>query len=166
MAVDYGLSLGFQSDSLIKALLITQFVGFPAALVLGKLGQKIGAKSGILIGIAVYAAVTVWGYMMQSEWEFYVLAVVIGLVQGGVQALSRSLFAKIIPEKQSSEFFGFYNMVGKFAAVLGPALMGIVAYVTGSTRVSILSLLVLLIGGAFLLVKLDVKQAQINVKNL
>lgn len=166
MAVDYGLSLGFKSDSLIKALLITQFVGFPSALVFGKIGQKIGAKTGILIGIAFYVAVTIWGYFMQEEWEFYVLAVVIGLVQGGVQALSRSLFAKIIPVSQSSEFFGFYNMVGKFAAVLGPALMGMVAYFTGSTRVSILSLLILLIGGGILLTQLDEKQAQKNVANL
>lgn len=127
MAVDYGLSLGFPRSSLIIALLITQFVGFPSALAFGRLGSRIGAKRGIYLALAVYLAVTVWGAFMTRPAEFYVLAAVVGLVQGGIQALSRSFFAGLIPGGRSAEFFGFYNMVGKFAVVLGPALMGGVA---------------------------------------
>jgi MFS transporter, UMF1 family len=151
MAVDYGLALGFQAGDLMKALLLTQFVGFPAALVFGWLGSRIGPRAGIFIALAVYAAVTVFAYFIQSARDFYLLAVIIGLVQGGVQSLSRSYFGRLVPEGKSSEFFGFYNMMGKFAAVLGPLLTGIVARVSGDSRLSILSLLVLFIAGAALL---------------
>lgn len=153
MAVDYGLSLGLPSDSLIVALLITQFVGFPSAIVYAKLASRIGAKRGILMGLCVYAGVTVFGFFMTTAAEFYVLAVVIGLVQGGVQALSRSYFSRLIPPEEAGEFFGFYNMLGKFAAVIGPALMGVVGLLTGSPRLGILSLLILLIAGGWLLLR-------------
>lgn len=151
MAVDYGMSLGFDSNSLIVALLITQFVGFPAALAFGKLGERIGAKRGILLGIAVYVGVTVWAYFMETVSEFYTLAVVVGLVQGGVQALSRSLYSRMIPADKSAEFFGFYNMLGKFAAVIGPMLVGWVGLMTGSPRFAVLSIIVLFVLGAGLL---------------
>jgi UMF1 family MFS transporter len=153
MAVDYGLSLGLPSQSLIIALLITQFVGFPAAIMFAKLAARIGTKRSILLGIAVYLGVTVFGYFMKTATEFYVLAAVIGLVQGGVQALSRSFFSRLIPEAEAGEFFGFYNMLGKFAAVIGPALMGMVGLLTHSTRLSILSLGVLFVAGGFLLLR-------------
>jgi len=153
MAVDYGLSLGLPSQSLIIALLITQFVGFPAAIVFAKLAGKIGTRAGILIGIAVYCGVTVFGYFMTTASEFYILAIVIGLVQGGVQALSRSMYSRLIPAEEAGEFFGFYNMLGKFAAVLGPLLMGYVGVLTGSPRKAILSLLVLFVAGALLLLR-------------
>lgn len=155
MAVDYGLSLGFASNSLIVALLITQFVGFPAAIAFGRLGDRIGARAGILVALGVYAAVTAWGAFMSAVWEFYLLAVVIGLVQGGVQSLSRSLYARLIPPGRSAEFFGFYNMLGKFAAVLGPALMGWVGVLSGSPRIGILSVLALFLAGAVLLLRVD-----------
>jgi UMF1 family MFS transporter len=155
MAVDYGLSLGLPSQSLIIALLITQFVGFPAAIGFSKLAHYVGAQRSILIGIAVYCAVTVLGYFMTNTTEFYALAIIIGLVQGGVQALSRSYFSRLIPQNEAGEFFGFYNMLGKFAAVLGPALMGIVSGLTGNPRLSILSLLVLFIAGAVLLMRVQ-----------
>lgn len=124
MAVDYGMSLGFAANDLIVALLIVQFVGFPAALVFGKLGQKWGVRKGIFLAIGIYMAATLWGTMMTQRSEFYILAVVIGLVQGGIQALSRSYYARLIPQDQPAEYFGFYNMLGKFAAILGPALIG------------------------------------------
>ena len=165
MAVDYGLSLGFPSNSLITALLITQFVGFPAAIAFGRLGERIGARTGILIALAVYVAVTTWGAFMNQVWEFYVLAVVIGLVQGGVQSLSRSLYARLIPAGRSAEFFGFYNMLGKFAAVLGPILMGWVGVMTGSPRLGILSVLVLFVFGALLLLKVDLARGQHDAGN-
>ncbi len=126
MAVDYGMSIGFQSNDLIKALLITQFVGFPAALVFGKLGQKWGVRKSIYLAIGIYICVTIWGTMMSEKHEFYILAIVIGLVQGGIQALSRSYYSRLIPKNKAAEFYGFYNMLGKFAAILGPMLMGVV----------------------------------------
>jgi MFS transporter, UMF1 family len=159
MAVDYGLALGFDSRDLIAALLLVQFVGFPAALFFGWLGQRIGPKPGILIGLGVYAAITIWAFFMDQTWEFYGMAVAIGLVQGGVQALSRSLYARLIPKQASAEFFGFYNLLGKFAAVLGPILVGWVAVLSGSNRVSILVLLVLFAAGAILLTRVDVGKA-------
>ncbi len=151
MAVDYGLALGFASSGLIVALLITQFVGFPAALVFGRLGEKMGTKKAILLGIAIYLLVTVWAMSMETIREFYLLAVAIGLVQGGVQSLSRSLYSRLIPANKSAEFFGFYNMLGKFAAVIGPLLMGLVGMFTGSPRLSLLAIIGLFISGALLL---------------
>jgi len=151
MAVDYGMSLGFDTGMLIKALLITQFVGFPAALCFGKIGEKLGTKRGIFIGLSVYILVAVCGFFMQRQEEFYILAVAIGLVQGGVQSLSRSFYAKLIPKEQAGEFFGFYNMLGKFAAVIGPFLMGWVSVTTGNSRYSILAVIVLFVSGAFVL---------------
>jgi len=151
MAVDYGLSLGMTKQTLISALLIVQFVGFPAALVFGRVGARIGNKRAILLGLAVYVLVTVLGHDLQTAADFYVLAVLIGLVQGGVQALSRSLFSHMVPHHESAELFGFYNMLGKTAAIIGPALMGVVAAATGSTRTSILSVAVLLMAGGALL---------------
>jgi UMF1 family MFS transporter len=151
MSVDYGLALGFTAEDLVTALLLVQFVGFPAALAFGWLGQRIGAKPGILIGLAAYVVITVWAYFIDQTWEFYAMAVAIGLVQGGVQALSRSLYAHLIPPEAAGEFFGFYNLLGKFAAVIGPLLMGWAAIMFDSTRVSILTLLVLFVAGAVLL---------------
>lgn len=155
MAIPYGMSIGLDSSNLIVAILITQFVGFPAALLFGYFGQKWGAKSSIIVAICVYLVITVMASMMNSVEEFYVLAISIGLVQGGVQSLSRSFYARIIPHTKSAEFFGFYNMLGKFAAVFGPILMGAVGVITGDPRVSILSIAVLFIAGAVLLYFVD-----------
>ena len=151
MAVDYGLSLGFPSDSLIVALLITQFVGFPAALVFGLVAGRVGPKPALYFGVVVYVAVTVWAYFMTTVTEFYILAVVVGLVQGGVQAISRSMYARFVPATQSGEFFGFFNMIGRFAAILGPSLVAVTGLLTGSSRLGILSVVALLVIGMVLL---------------
>ncbi len=158
MALDYGMALGFDEKKLIVALLITQFVGFPASLAFGHLGARFGAKAGITIGLGTYIAATLWAYWMESTWEFYALAVVIGLVQGGVQSLSRSLFARITPAARTGEFFGFYNMLGKFAAVLGPLLMGSAALATGSSRAAVLVILALFIAGGIVLYFVDERE--------
>jgi UMF1 family MFS transporter len=126
MAVDYGLALGFKADDMILALLIVQFVGFPAALAFGKLGERWSVRKSIYLAIAIYMAATIWGTILSSRQEFYILAVMIGLVQGGIQALSRSYYSRLIPRNKPAEYYGFYNMLGKFAVILGPALMGIV----------------------------------------
>ncbi|MDZ7262010.1 MAG: MFS transporter [candidate division KSB1 bacterium] len=158
MAVDYGLSIGFNSNDLIVALLITQFVGFPSAIAFGYLGGKIGARRAIYIAIAVYLLVSVWGAFMQNKNEFYILAIIIGLVQGGIQALSRSFYARLIPVDKSAEYFGFYNMLGKFAVVFGPILIGgvglLIKYLGYSSntasRVSISSIAFLFLAGGTL----------------
>lgn len=151
MAVDYGMALGLATPHLLGALLLTQFVAFPASLLFGRIGARYGARVGVLLGLIVYAVLTVWAYFLDSAFEFYLMAATLGLVQGGVQSLSRSMYGRLVPEGKSAEYFGFYNMVGKFGTVLGPALMGVVALATGSTRASILALLVLFVGGGVLL---------------
>ena len=153
MAVDFGLNLGFASDSLIKALLIVQFVSFPAAIGFGRLAGWLGTRRSIQLALSIYVAVSSWGYFMQTEAQFYQMAAAIGLVQGGVQSLSRSYFARLIPEAQAGQFFGFYNMLGKFAAVLGPLVVGVVAAATGNPRLSILALIGFFIGGMLLLMR-------------
>ena len=163
MAVDYGISIGFESNDLIVALLITQFVGFPSAIGFGYLGGKIGAKRSIFIAIAVYLFVSIWGAFMRDKIEFYILAIIIGMVQGGIQALSRSYYAKIIPVDKSAEYFGFYNMLGKFAAVIGPVFMGLIGLMVRhmgyssdiSSRVSIMSISLFFIAGGTLLYFVD-----------
>lgn len=147
MAVDYGMSIGLPSNSLILALLIVQFIGFPATLFFGRLGRKRGAKFGLWIALSAYVIATFAAAFMQTVTHFYLLAVILGLVQGGVQSLSRSLFSNLIPSDRSGEYFGFLNMLGKSAAVLGPLLVGIVAVQSGSTRVGIVSVVVLFIIG-------------------
>jgi UMF1 family MFS transporter len=174
MAVDYGISIGFEAKDLIVALLITQFVGFPSAIAFGYIGQKIGAKRAIFIAIAVYLFVSIWGAFMQDKREFYMLAIIIGLVQGGIQALSRSFYARIIPANKSAEYFGFYNMLGKFAAVLGPAVMGGVGLLVKSmgyssdmaSRASITSISVFFIVGGVLFYFVDEEKGREEVKYL
>jgi MFS transporter, UMF1 family len=174
MAVDYGLSLGFAAPDLITALLLVQFVGFPAALLFGRLGQRWGVKRSLFLTIGIYMLITIWGTFMHNRWEFFGIALAVGLVQGGIQALSRSYFARLIPEGRSAEFFGLYNMMGKFAAIIGPALMGTVGLAARhillhrypspeaaqwiadlATRISIASVLLLFVIGAILLYRVQ-----------
>jgi len=159
MAVDYGLALGFDASVLITALLMTQFIAFPSALAMGWMGERWSAKGMILVSLAVYSAVCVWSTTMQHASDFYWLAAAIGLVMGGVQALSRSMYARMIPRDKAAEFFGFFNMLGKFAAVMGPALMGMASMASGSARFSILVIVVLFAVGALLLAYVDAEQA-------
>lgn len=150
--------LGLPSTALVTALLVTQFVAFPAALAFGWIGERIGPRRGILIGLAVYLAAVVYAWrFLEDARDFYALAIAVGLVQGGVQSLSRSLYARMVPSSMCAEFFGFYNMVGKFAAILGPLLMGLTPLVVAgaTTRDSILSLALLFIVGGALLWRVD-----------
>ncbi|MHC8603969.1 MFS transporter [Arenicellales bacterium IMCC58067] len=149
MSVDFGLSIGLSSDHLITALLLVQFIGFPAALVFGRLGERYGAKRGIWICIWVYVGVTIYAFFMETALQMYILAAVIGLVQGGIQALSRSMFSRLIPSEKNAEFFGFYNVIGKAAAVFGPVMMGTIAHLSGNPRLGILSIALLFFAGMF-----------------
>lgn len=174
MAVDYGLALGFEDTDLITALLLVQFIGFPAAIIYAKLGERWGVRKALFLGIFWYAGITVFGMTMTSRIEFYLLAAAVGMVQGGLQALSRSYFARFVPDGAAGEFFGFYNMIGKSAVVIGPILMGAVglaarqilgdpsmspeelaAVSQTATRIGIGAILILFLGGALLLYRVD-----------
>lgn len=165
MAVNFGQSLGFPDDSLILALLIVQFVGFPAAIAYGRYAQRRGARESILIGIVVYICVTLWAWQLRTVGQFYAMAVVIALVQGGVQSQSRALFAQMIPAERSGEFFGFYNMLGKFAVVIGPLLVGWAALVLDDPRQALMALLVLFVPGAILLWRVPLPAFRRSPKN-
>lgn len=153
MAVDYGISLNFESKDLIAALLITQFVGFPATYIFGAIAKKWGCRKPILFCIGVYSLTVILASQMQTPMHFYILAGVIGLVQGGVQSLSRSLFAKMIPEEKSGEYFGFMNLIGKFASVLGPAIVAMTVLIVRESKYGLMGLLILFAAGAYLLMK-------------
>lgn len=160
MAINYGIGLGFDSSSLIVALLITQFIAFPAVLLFNMMGKKIGIKKALYVAIISYSILTIAGLNMQTVTHFYILAVCIGLFQGGIQAASRSYYTRLIPEEKAGEFFGFYNMLGKFAAVLGPGLMGVITKLTGNIRFGMGSILLLFIGGFILLVKVNTEEGK------
>jgi UMF1 family MFS transporter len=155
MAVDYGLSIGLPANSLITALLMVQFIGFPATLIAGRLAERIGARRGLWIALWVYVIATGYAVFMTTSTEFYILAAALGLVQGAVQSLSRSLFSHLIPEEKSGEYFGFMNMMGKAAAVVGPILVGVVAYMTKDPRIGLLSILILFFAGMWMLRLVD-----------
>jgi len=162
MAVDFGMKLGFAADSLIVALLMVQFIGFPAALFFGWLAPRIGTRRAIFVALAIYVLVTLWAYFLETVLQFYLMAAAIGCVQGGIQALSRAYYARLIPREKAGEFFGFYNMLGKFAAVLGPTVVGVTAQLSGNPRLAILSLLAFFIAGGWLLLKVrDPQQAAV-----
>lgn len=151
MAVDFGAKLGFSTSALITALVMVQFVSFPAAIAFGRLAGRIGTKPAIYLGLTVLMLLTIWAYALQTERQFFIMASIVGLVQGGVQSLSRSYFSRLIPPQQSGEYFGFYNMLGKFAAVLGPLVMGSVAIMFGSQRLAIVALAPMFAIGIYLL---------------
>lgn len=148
MATVYGDSVGISSTSLILALLVTQIVAFPFAIIFGKLAERFGSSRMILLGIGIYIIITILAYNLTTALEFWILAILVATSQGGIQALSRSYFSKMIPKENSNEFFGFYDIFGKFAAIMGPALYGFFSQVTGQSRYGVLSVMILfLIGG-------------------
>ncbi len=155
MATIYGAEIGIGMVDLISALLITQFIGIPFSLLFGKFSNKIGTKRAIMIGLAWYTLITIGGYFMSEAWHFWVLSFMVGMVQGGTQALSRSLFGLMAPKARSAEFFGFYDISSKFAGIVGPAIFALVGQLTKSSRLSIIALIVFFIGGIILLGRVD-----------
>jgi MFS transporter, UMF1 family len=145
------LALGFPASSLITSILMIQFIGFPMTLLFGWFGDRISPLLGIFVAIVVYTAVTFYAVRMTNVTEFYIMGAAIGCVQGAVQAMSRSYYSRLIPVDRASEFFGFYNMMGKFATVLGPLLIAVVAALTHNERASIISLVLLFVIGGTLL---------------
>ncbi len=153
MATSYGSDIGLTASSMIGALLLTQFIGFPATLIFGIYADKFGYKQSLSFAIVVYIGVVLFSSQMDSALEFYIVACVIGLVQGGVQAISRSFFSNLIPEDKAAQFFGFYNFIGKSSVFLGPFMVSGIALLTGNPSYGILSLLLLFIPGLYLLWK-------------
>ena len=151
MATSYGSDIGLSATSMIQALLLTQFIGFPATLVFGHYADKFGYKYSLSFAIIVYILVVLFSAQMDTALEFYLVASVVGLVQGGVQAISRSFFSTLIPRNKAAEFFGFYNFIGKSSVFLGPFMVSGIALITGSPSYGILSLLILFIPGLILL---------------
>ena len=151
MATAYGSDIGLSTSSMITALILTQFIGFPATLIFGVYADKIGFKRILTIGVSVYILICFYSAYMSTALEFYFLAGTVGLVQGGIQAISRSFFSNLIPKNKEAQFFGFYNLVGKSAVIVGPALVSWVALMFGNPRYGILSLLFLFVPGLILL---------------
>jgi UMF1 family MFS transporter len=164
MAAAYGTELGIPRESLIAAILIVQFVGIPATFLFGALAGVAGARRSILAGLVVYVGISVFAYFMKTAAHFYILAGMVGLVQGGTQALSRSLFATLIPRYKSGEFFGFYSVFSKFAGIFGPFLFAAVIGATGSSRSAILSVTVFFFVGGALLMLVNVEEGTRNAR--
>ena len=160
MATTFGTEIGLPQESLITALLLAQFVGIPFTFLFGQVAARIGAKRAILAALSVYMGISVFSYTITTAGEFYFLALLVGMVQGGAQALSRSLFASMIPRHKSSEFFGFFGVFEKFAGIAGPAVFAFMILATGSSRSAILSIVVFFIVGAALLATVDVEEGQ------
>jgi MFS transporter, UMF1 family len=160
MATRYGDEIGIGQEIMIGAIVLVQFVGIPFAFLFGMLAGRIGAKRSIALGLLGYTAICIFGYFMQTGIHFLVLAVLVGVVQGGTQALSRSLFASLIPRDKSGEFFGFFGVAEKFAGIFGPAIFGLVNLMSGSSRNSILSVIAFFIAGGILLAQVDVAEGQ------
>ena len=168
MAADFGITLGFDSTTIMGALVLVQFIAFFATLLYVKFADKIGIKNAIYFAIAAYMVIIFSGYFVTEGWHFYIIAGMIGCFQGGIQTLSRSLYARIIPENKSAQYFGFFNMWGKFAAVIGPLLMGSVTLILNNTiddhvlsaRIGLQSIMILFILGALVLSRVDISEGE------
>jgi UMF1 family MFS transporter len=160
MAAIYGVELGIPRSTLIGAILLVQFVGIPATFAFGSIASRIGARRGLYIALGAYTGISVFGYFVSEAWHFWVLAIAVGLVQGGAQALSRSLYATLVPRAKSSEFFSFFSIFEKFGGVAGPTLFGVVALMTGSSRYAIVALVFFFLGGIALLSRVDIEEGR------
>lgn len=153
MATSYGSDLGISNTNLLIILLLTQFVAFPFSILYGSLANKYSGKVMLYAGVIIYIFICVYAYFINSALDFWILAMLVGSSQGGIQAISRSYFGKIVPKESANEFFGFYNIFGKFAAIIGPFLVGIVTQITGKSNYGVFSIIVLFIIGGIVLIK-------------
>lgn len=164
MATSYGTDLGITQTSLLIILLVTQFVAFPFALIYGKLAEKFKGKSMLYVGIVIYIGICIYAYFLKTTLDFWILAMVVGTSQGGIQAISRSYFGKLVPKENANEFFGFYNIFGKFSAIMGPALVGITTQLTHKTSNGIFSIIILFIIGGIILTKAPSEESSYEVE--
>lgn len=160
MAAIYGAEIGIGTTHLITALLITQFVGVPFTFLFGKLAGKIGAKRSLYLSLWFYVVIVIFGYFMETALHFYILAFMVGVVQGGSQSLARSIYSRLVPAHKTSEFFGFMSLSGKVSAALGPAVFGFTAAVTGTSRLAILSVLIFFVAGIWMLTRVNLAKGE------
>ena len=160
MAVIFGAEIDIPQGHLIGSILAVQFIGIPFTILFGRLADRIGTKRAIFLGLAVYMGISIGGYFIQTALHFWILAVLVGFVQGGTQALSRSLFGTLIPKNRSAEFFSFYDVSSKFAGIIGPFVFGLVGQLTGSSRLSVVALVIFFIGGGLILLTVDEKEGR------
>jgi UMF1 family MFS transporter len=163
MAAIYGAEIGLGTESMVRSILLVQFIGIPCTVLFGVLAGKFGAKPSIFLGLLVYFVIAILGYVMRTDFQFLLLAVLVGLVQGGTQALSRSLFASLIPKERSAQFFALFGLSEKLAGILGPALFVLVIELTGSSRNAIASVILFFVAGGLLLAKVDVAEGRAAV---
>jgi MFS transporter, UMF1 family len=166
MAAIYGAEIGIDQTSQIEAFVVVQFVGIPFSFLFGALAGRIGAKAGIFLALVVYTGISVLGYFMTSAWQFFALAFLVGTVQGGSQALSRSLFARMIPKHKSSEYFGFFSVFEKFAGIAGPALFAASVSIFGSSRAAVLSVILFFICGGLVLTRVNVAEGEARAREV
>jgi len=160
MAVIFGAEINIPQAHLIGSILAVQFIGIPFSILFGRLAGWMGTKRSIFLGLAVYTGISIGGYFIQTALHFWILAVLVGFVQGGTQALSRSLFGTMIPKSRSAEFFSFYDVSSKFAGIIGPFVFGIVGQMTGSSRLSVVALVIFFIGGGMILFTVNEKEGR------
>ncbi|MFD2610840.1 MFS transporter [Paenibacillus gansuensis] len=160
MATIYGRGIGIDRNDLITALVITQFVGIPCTYLFGKIADRFGSKNSLYVSLGIYVLIVILGYNMASSFHFYLLAGTVGLVQGGSQAIARSIYSRMVPKSQSAEFFGFLSVSSKFSAMVGPFVFALTAQVTGSSRLAILSLLLFFIVGIGLLTRVNIAKGE------
>lgn len=160
MATIYGREIGIGQTDLIAALLITQFVGVPCTLLLGKVAERFGSMRTLITNLVIYLIIVILGYFMKIALHFYLLAIPVGFVQGGSQALSRSIFSRLVPVGKNAEFFGFYGLTGKFAAIFGPFLFGLVGQLSGTSRAGIASLALFFLAGIIILSFIDLEKGK------
>jgi len=166
MAAIYGAEIGIDQTSQIEAFVVVQFVGIPFSFLFGALAGRIGAKAGIFLALVVYTGISVLGYFMTTAWQFFALAFLVGTVQGGSQALSRSLFARMIPKHKSSEYFGFFSVFEKFAGKKGPALFAASVGIFGSSRAAVLSVILFFICGGLILTRVNVGEGEARAREV
>ncbi|MBI4887222.1 MAG: MFS transporter [Acidobacteria bacterium] len=160
MATIYGAEVGIDRNARIAAFVLVQFVGVPCSFLFGAAADRIGARTAVFVSLAVYTGISVLGFFMTTAWQFFALAFLVGTVQGGSQALSRSLFARMIPKHKSSEYFGFFSVFEKFAGVAGPALFAASVTLFGSSRAAVLSVILFFLAGALVLTRVDVAKGE------
>ena len=165
MASIYGAEVGIDQNAQIAAFVLVQFVGVPCSFLFGAMAGRIGAKRAVFLALAVYAGISLLGYFMTTAWQFFALAFLVGTVQGGSQALSRSLFARMIPKHKSSEYFGFFSVFEKFAGIAGPALFAASVTLFDSSRAAVLSVIVFFVLGALVLTRVDVDAGEAQVRS-
>ena len=160
----YGAEIGIDRNAQIAAFVVVQFVGVPFSFLFGAVAGRIGAKTAVFVSLGVYTAISVLGYFMTTTWHFFALAFLVGMVQGGSQALSRSLFARMIPKHKSSQFFGFFSIFEKFAGVAGPAVFAASVTVFGNSRAAVLTIIVFFILGAIVLTRVNVEEGEAQAR--